>query len=253
MEELVAELGAAFLAADLGLEAAPREDHAAYIGSWLKVLKGDKRAIFTAASHAQRAVDFLAGLQLGCAHHRGSGRMSGRDPSREVFSEKGALRPLLICSPASNLFFMSLAADLQAHFRAALDPALDRYSGPDWFQLTRAESEVFGLALDELPALVAASRCSRPSRISPTADFARTPLCAAAQRPCLHPARSASGAWSRFAGLLGIPSRLAFAWFWKHQFWLERQGLITRFDDDIAFPASPAPRSPPPVDDGIPF
>jgi antirestriction protein ArdC len=63
MEELVAELGAAFLAADLGLEAAPREDHAAYIGSWLKVLKGDKRAIFTAASHAQRAVDFLAGLQ----------------------------------------------------------------------------------------------------------------------------------------------------------------------------------------------
>ena len=39
MEELVAELGAAFLAADLGLEAAPRADHAAYIASWLKVLK----------------------------------------------------------------------------------------------------------------------------------------------------------------------------------------------------------------------
>jgi antirestriction protein ArdC len=63
MEELVAELGAAFLAADLGLAAAPREDHAAYIALWLEVLKGDKRAIFTAASHAQRAVDFLAGLQ----------------------------------------------------------------------------------------------------------------------------------------------------------------------------------------------
>jgi len=41
----------------------PREDHAAYIGSWLKVLKNDKRAIFTAAAHAQRAVDFLHGLQ----------------------------------------------------------------------------------------------------------------------------------------------------------------------------------------------
>ena len=63
MEELVAELGAAFLSADLDLTPEPREDHAAYIGSWLKVLKGDKRAIFTAASHAQRAADYLAGLQ----------------------------------------------------------------------------------------------------------------------------------------------------------------------------------------------
>lgn len=63
MEELVAELGAAFLAADLGLEAAPRADHAAYIASWLTVLKSDKRAIFSAAAHAQRAVDFLMAMQ----------------------------------------------------------------------------------------------------------------------------------------------------------------------------------------------
>jgi antirestriction protein ArdC len=63
MEELVAELGAAFLAADLGLSAEPRADHAAYIGSWLKVLKEDKRAIFSAAAHAQKAADFLHGLQ----------------------------------------------------------------------------------------------------------------------------------------------------------------------------------------------
>jgi antirestriction protein ArdC len=59
MEELVAELGAAFLCADLGLQSEPREDHASYIESWLKVLKDDKRAIFTAASHASRAVDFI--------------------------------------------------------------------------------------------------------------------------------------------------------------------------------------------------
>jgi antirestriction protein ArdC len=59
MEELVAELGAAFISADLDLTPEPRADHAAYIGSWLKVLKDDKRAIFTAASHAQRAADFL--------------------------------------------------------------------------------------------------------------------------------------------------------------------------------------------------
>jgi antirestriction protein ArdC len=58
-EELVAELGAAFLCADLGLELTPRADHASYIDSWLEVLKGDKRFIFTAAAHAQRAADFL--------------------------------------------------------------------------------------------------------------------------------------------------------------------------------------------------
>jgi len=62
-EELVAELGAAFLCADLSITPEIREDHAAYLSSWLKVLKEDKRAIFTAAAHAQRAVDFLHGLQ----------------------------------------------------------------------------------------------------------------------------------------------------------------------------------------------
>ena len=63
MEELVAEMGAAFLCADLGLTLEIRDDHAAYIASWLKVLKNDKRAVFTAASHAQRAADFLHDLQ----------------------------------------------------------------------------------------------------------------------------------------------------------------------------------------------
>jgi antirestriction protein ArdC len=62
-EELVAELGAAFLCADLGITPEPRADHASYIANWLEVLKNDKRAIFTAASHAQRAADYLHGLQ----------------------------------------------------------------------------------------------------------------------------------------------------------------------------------------------
>ena len=65
MEELVAELGAAFLSADLDVTPEVRDDHAAYIATWLKVLKSDSRAIFTAASHAQRAADFLHGLQQG--------------------------------------------------------------------------------------------------------------------------------------------------------------------------------------------
>jgi len=63
MEELVAELGSAFLCADLELTPELRGDHAAYIGDWLTVLKNDNRAIFTAASHAQRAADFLHDLQ----------------------------------------------------------------------------------------------------------------------------------------------------------------------------------------------
>jgi antirestriction protein ArdC len=62
-EELVAELGAAFLCADLGITPEIRDDHAAYLGHWLKVLKEDKRAIFSAAAHAQRAADYLQGLQ----------------------------------------------------------------------------------------------------------------------------------------------------------------------------------------------
>lgn len=62
-EELVAELGAAFLCADLGLDLRPRRDHVDYIGSWLKVLKNDKRFLFTAAAHAQKACDYLHGLQ----------------------------------------------------------------------------------------------------------------------------------------------------------------------------------------------
>jgi antirestriction protein ArdC len=62
-EELVAELGAAFLSADLGITPEVRPDHAAYIATWLTVLKNDKRFIFTAASHAQRAADFLHSLQ----------------------------------------------------------------------------------------------------------------------------------------------------------------------------------------------
>ncbi len=64
-EELIAELGSCFLCADLGIvpELEPRPDHASYLASWLKVLADDKRAIFSAAAHAQRAVAFLHGLQ----------------------------------------------------------------------------------------------------------------------------------------------------------------------------------------------
>ena len=59
MEELIAELGAAFLCGHFKISASPREDHAQYLANWLSVLKSDKRAIFTAASKASQAVDYL--------------------------------------------------------------------------------------------------------------------------------------------------------------------------------------------------
>jgi antirestriction protein ArdC len=70
MEELVAELGSAFLSADLDLSLEPREDHASYLDHWLKVFKQDKRAIFSAAAHAQRAADYLNSLQAADAARR---------------------------------------------------------------------------------------------------------------------------------------------------------------------------------------
>ena len=62
MEELVAELGAAFLCAEFGVTSTPRPDHAAYIADWLAVLKADSKAIFTAASQAMQASEYLVGL-----------------------------------------------------------------------------------------------------------------------------------------------------------------------------------------------
>ncbi len=63
VEELVAELGAAFLCAELGVASEIQEDHASYLAHWLTVLKADSRAIFTASSQAQKATDYLHGLQ----------------------------------------------------------------------------------------------------------------------------------------------------------------------------------------------
>ena len=62
-EELIAEMGAAFLCADLGITPETMPDHADYLAHWLSILKGDKRAIFTAAAQAQKALNYLHNLQ----------------------------------------------------------------------------------------------------------------------------------------------------------------------------------------------
>jgi antirestriction protein ArdC len=61
-EELVAELGAAFICAEFGFDGDVR--NAGYIASWIELLKTDKRAFFTAASKASEAADYLRTLAL---------------------------------------------------------------------------------------------------------------------------------------------------------------------------------------------
>lgn len=70
MEELVAELTSAFVCADLGITVQPRADHARYIAHWLKILKADKRAVFTAAAKASEAARYLASFSANAAEVR---------------------------------------------------------------------------------------------------------------------------------------------------------------------------------------
>lgn len=76
-EELVAEMGSAFVCAALGI--VPTVRHADYLGHWLGVLREDNRAIFRAASQASKAADFL----LACAGAPEGEPASARLPSSE--------------------------------------------------------------------------------------------------------------------------------------------------------------------------
>lgn len=62
-EELVAELGAAFLCAFLGLSPEPRPDHAKYLNHWIQALHDDPKAIYTASSQAAAAVRWMHAQQ----------------------------------------------------------------------------------------------------------------------------------------------------------------------------------------------
>jgi antirestriction protein ArdC len=72
MEELIAEMAAAMLGAELGLPVAHLDHHASYLASWLKVLKADSRAVLTAAAKAEEACSLLLGFARG-----GSGNVDG--------------------------------------------------------------------------------------------------------------------------------------------------------------------------------
>ncbi len=61
MEELIAELGSAFLCAEVGILPTTREDHAHYLANWVRVLRSDRKAIFTAAAAASKAAAYIKG------------------------------------------------------------------------------------------------------------------------------------------------------------------------------------------------
>jgi len=85
VEELVAELSASFLCAELAITNTPRPDHAQYLAHWLTVLKQDSRAIFTAAAAASRACAYLASLQPDAASGEATGSDDGEaDPPLPV-------------------------------------------------------------------------------------------------------------------------------------------------------------------------
>jgi len=60
-EELIAELGASFLCSEAGIAPPVIENQAAYLAGWLKALKSDRRAIVVAATHAEKAADYILG------------------------------------------------------------------------------------------------------------------------------------------------------------------------------------------------
>jgi antirestriction protein ArdC len=62
-EELIAEMGAAFLCGQAGIEETTLENSAAYLQNWLKQLQNDKKLIVQAAAQAQRAADFILGVK----------------------------------------------------------------------------------------------------------------------------------------------------------------------------------------------
>lgn len=92
-EELVAELGAAYLCAELGVTPIARADHAQYLAHWLSVLREDKKAIFLAAGQAQRAASYLMAFVPSSPEPEGPDPERGEDdpsPSRPTGSAYAA-------------------------------------------------------------------------------------------------------------------------------------------------------------------
>lgn len=94
-EELCAEMGASFLCGMAGIEPATLDNSAAYISSWLQVLKGDKKFLVEAAGAAQKAVDYMLGK-------RGDESGETAEPKTPAKPMKAKEMPKPVCIPAAE-------------------------------------------------------------------------------------------------------------------------------------------------------
>lgn len=135
---------------------------------------------------------------------------------------------------------MTAVDELQILFKRRLvtSRALETYRGRDWWQLSDAQAEVFGIELEDMPALVLAWELYEAVADIAHNDFHRTELAQAlrSELPWVEARTSAPDAWTRFAGLLGIRSGRAFQWFWKYHFEHENTWVVSRPDDDLPMP-----------------
>ena len=108
MEELRAELASAFIGNELGIPA-QIDQHASYVGSWLDVLRQDKREVFRAAADAQRIADFLLAF-----HPLYAARIAAETAANTV-ADPSTSEPIVIqAGPMPGHVRRSLGLDRQA-------------------------------------------------------------------------------------------------------------------------------------------
>lgn len=130
---------------------------------------------------------------------------------------------------------------LKDHFDQALTKPvdLDDYVGDEWWQLSAAQAEVFGLELDDVPPLVSAWVLYESVANIAAHDFSASPLCVEVRAALAYIEQGVIdlGHWLRFAALLGIRDKKAFAWFYKAAFEIEGSWAAPpRPDDDLPMP-----------------
>ncbi len=116
-EEIIAELTAAFVCAELGLASEPRADHAHYIAHYLKLLRSDARAIFTAAAAASKAANFLLSL---------SNPVDTSCPATSPISTElsaSCAEPTMATTSSHSIFGLSSRPSTATSFSAAAAPS----------------------------------------------------------------------------------------------------------------------------------
>ncbi len=115
----------------------------------------------------------------------------------------------------------------------------DRFRGPDWYQVSDCEQEVFGLLPEMMARVVTVYEIYAAIADIDHNDFHGTDLCVEARQayPWIEPRRIDIESFQRFASLFDISNRQAHAFLFKHAFWEIRQG-IAGFKDEAKDKAS---------------